>query len=114
MLKSFSEVTQISALDPGVLPAVIIAPDDGSDLSQTMAYRGQDFLWSISPNWIGALPPGQHLWEWVTTRQAPVLEENLVLWVRSDLFPEQPSDDEGSSELNPSEDGSLLKSGPIE
>jgi hypothetical protein len=89
-LRNYPEVRFVSKLDPNQLPSVIITPEDtaaGSDLSQTMAYRGQDFVWSAYPGWSGALPP--EWWKWITTRQAPIHNESLVLWARSDFFPEQ-------------------------
>jgi hypothetical protein len=96
LLRDFSDVTYVTRLDPKVLSTVIITPEDGSDLSQTMAYRGQDFLWTSHPGWAGALPP--QWWQWATKRQAPVQFESLVLWARSDLFPEE-SVDSGSNTI---------------
>lgn len=90
VLRNYPEVRFVSKLDPNLLPSVIITPEDtaeGSDLSQTMAYRGQDFVWSAYPGWSGALPP--EWWKWIITRQAPIHNESLVLWARSDFFPEQ-------------------------
>lgn len=90
VLRSFSDVRYVSMLEPNTLPTLIITSEDGSDLSQTMSYRGQDFLWSAYPSWSGALPP--QWWRWVIARQAPIGHESLVLWARSDLFPEQPTE----------------------
>jgi len=90
VLRNFSDVRYVSTLDPNYLPSVIITPDtaaEGSDLSQKMAYRGQDFSWAIYPDWSGGLPP--QWWTWVTSRQVPTSNVNIVLWARSDFFPEQ-------------------------
>jgi hypothetical protein len=100
MLRNIKEVTFVSTLKPEYLPPVILTPEDGSDLSQTMSYRGQDFLWSSYPGWFGPLP--SHWWPWVTSRQATINHESLVLWARSDLFPEESaatSDDEAVEPL---------------
>lgn len=49
------------------------------------AYRGQDFVWWRSPSWEGAVPPDFP--RWLVLRQAPLREEGVILWARSDLFP---------------------------
>jgi hypothetical protein len=88
-LRDFQDVTFVSQLDPNLLPSVIITPADvpeGAKLFQTTSYRGQDFVWSAYPGWSGALPP--EWWKWITTRNAPELNESLVLWARSDFFSE--------------------------
>ncbi|MCJ7703827.1 MAG: hypothetical protein MUO62_19790 [Anaerolineales bacterium] len=104
VLRDFSEVDYVSMLGADILPSVIITPketgtgSENSDLSQTMAYRGQDFLWEAYPDWPGALP--LQVWEWITERQAPIDQKSIILWARSDLFPEQA---EGESEISTSE-----------
>jgi hypothetical protein len=100
-LRNYSSVTYISTLDPAILASVIITPGSSPDLSQTMAYRGQDFVWAEYPDWLGPLPP--QWWQWLTTRQAPIRHENIVLWARSDLFPEGPAQGNDASGLTPSE-----------
>jgi hypothetical protein len=102
LLRDFSDVTYVSLLQPDFLPSVILMPGDGPDLSQTMTYRGQDFVWQTSPAWSGPLPP--QVWSWITTRQAPVKQERLILWARSDLFPEEISGTEAGSTTQPLED----------
>jgi len=99
LLRDFSDVTYVTSLDPKILSTVIITPEDGSDLSQTMAYRGQDFLWASYPGWAGALPP--QWWQWVTIRQAPLQYDSLVLWARSDLFPEEPVEADSNTVTEP-------------
>jgi hypothetical protein len=100
-LRNYANVSYVSTLNPEILASVIITPGDSSDLSQTMAYRGQDFVWAEYPDWSGPLPP--QWWQWVTTRQAPIRHENIVLWARSDLFPEQPVQGNDVPGLAPSE-----------
>jgi hypothetical protein len=104
VLRNYSEVSYVSKVDPNLLSSVIITLEDaaeGSDLSQTMTYRGQDFVWWAHPGWSGALPP--EWWKWVTTRQAPLYYESLVLWARADFFPEQSVGEPDHSELVPAE-----------
>jgi hypothetical protein len=104
MLKRFTHVDQVSTLASGIDSPIIITPKDGSDLSQTMAYRGQDFVSASYPGWVGPLPPWGDMWKWVTSRQAPVVHESLVLWARSDLFPEQPEESESDAVSIPPDD----------
>jgi hypothetical protein len=101
LLREVNDVRYVSELEPSNLPAIIITPADGADLSQTMSYRGQDFLWSTNPNWTGALP--QPLWPWVASRQAATRRESIVMWARSDLFPEESVPAEEDAVLVPSQ-----------
>jgi len=90
ILKDFPNVTFSDQLDPGMLVPIIISPQDGSDLSQTMSYRGQDFIVSEYPGWSGPLPSWEQLWRWILFREAKTQAENIVLWARADLFPDEP------------------------
>lgn len=112
VLRDIHEVTYISALGQDTLPAVIISPEGGSDLSQTMSYRGQDFLWYNKPDWTGAFP--QPLWPWITSRSTPIHSESIVLWARSDLFPAEPEQAGEDSESGSSLDEIQFKDEPSE
>ncbi len=68
----------------GDLPSVIITPQEQQPIL-TSAYRGQDFVWWARPGWTGPLPPNIPLW--IVSRQAPVEQDHLILWARSDIFP---------------------------
>lgn len=101
VLKDFSGVDYVSLVGPDILSAVIITAGDPGEvatstdrpsLAQALAYRGQDFTWSLYPDWSGGLP--SQWWRWVTIREAPTHAEKIILWARSDLFPEQPEADE--------------------
>jgi hypothetical protein len=107
LLRDIREVTYVSILDPGILPAVIFTPGNGTDLSQTMSYQGQDFNWSSRPAWAGPLPAA--LWDWITARIAPIKTDSIVMWARSDLFPQEP---EQAGEGGESE--SLQRENPLE
>ena len=69
---------------PGA-PAIFIARQTAVAPGLAQAYRGQDFAWWAYPGWDGALPPD--FLRWLTTRQAPLRQEQVLLWARSDLFP---------------------------
>jgi len=51
------------------------------------AYRGQDLVWSREVLW-EEMSPFQHL-EWLLTRKAPTLENEIIFWVRTDLMPDE-------------------------
>jgi hypothetical protein len=70
-------------------PEVIITYDTSKDPRLSAFYRGQSFSWSLSPNWGGALP--SNLQGWWLFRDAPTISDNLILWLRSDIFPEDHS-----------------------
>ena len=66
-------------------PSIILTTPTQDAPSLTSGYRGQDFVWWVNPGWSGALPPD---WlAWYTRRQAPLQMQQIILWVRSDLFP---------------------------
>ena len=100
-LVDFTDVSYVTSIDSSTQPAIIITPEDGSDLSQTMSYRGQDFLWYNRPGWSGPLP--QPLWPWITARVAPLETESIVMWARADLFPGETNQAEEDFEAEPLE-----------
>ena len=88
ILRGIEGVTFVFSIDEDENPQVIIARDGDSVGSRQTYYRGQDFGWWESPGWGGALP-----WEpirWVINREGATITENVVLWARVDLFPEEP------------------------
>lgn len=70
-----------------VQPSVVITRQSQETPSLAASYRGQDFAWWNSPDWTGALPP--NFFRWLTYRQAPLQQEQVILWARIDLFPEE-------------------------
>ncbi len=86
-LRGFTGLEVLPSLEAGMFPTVIITAEEGGALPQIEAYRGQDFVWSSSPAWEGAFPSSWR--DWLTDRSAPVQAEKVILWVRSDLFPEE-------------------------
>ena len=48
-------------------------------------YRGQDFILDVSPGWNQVLP---YDWiGWLAYRQAPLVQKQVIVWARTDLFP---------------------------
>jgi len=74
---------QLASL-PGA-PAIVIARQTAAVPGLAEAYRGQDFAWWVYPGWEGAIP--SDFQRWLTTRQAPLRQDQVLLWARSDLFP---------------------------
>lgn len=85
----------VSSLGEDENPMVVIAREDASVGERQEYYRGQDFGWWESPGWGGGLP-----WEpinWVVSRTGVLITEEVVLWARVDLFPEEPEIQEETS-----------------
>jgi len=84
-LRNFPSVKFTSSLAGEEMPAVLITAKDHAPPALTATYRGQDFAWSVWPGWNGILP--ENLIDWLTFHHSPVISEQIILWVRSDLFP---------------------------
>ena len=52
----------------------------------TESYRGQDLVWSQKALW-ETLTPFQYL-KWLVTRQIATTQNQIILWVRTDLMPD--------------------------
>jgi hypothetical protein len=64
---------------------LIIGPDQ-ADASFGAAYRGQDFIWRLYPGWDS---PNPYEWlRWIANRDMPAGQEKIILWARTDLFPD--------------------------
>jgi len=85
VLRDYPNIRFMSGLPSETLPSVIITRMEQEAPALTTTYRGQDFVWWVSPGWTGNLPPA--IIEWITFRKAPLLSEKIILWARSDLFP---------------------------
>jgi hypothetical protein len=90
VLRDIEGLTFVSSMGEEENPLVIITRDSDPIGARQAYYRGQDFGWWESPGWGGAIP-----WEplrWIVNRQGAVTIENVVLWARVDLFPEEPEE----------------------
>jgi uncharacterized protein (TIGR03663 family) len=85
VLRDYPNIRFETGLPTGALPSIIITRQEQEAPTLTAAYRGQDFAWWVNPGWASALPPNPI--EWLTFRKAPLFNEKLILWARSDLFP---------------------------
>lgn len=66
-------------------PSVVITYQAQNKPGMPVLYRGQDFIWDIFPGWNQVLPKD---WiSWLAYRQAPLVQNQVILWARTDLFP---------------------------
>jgi hypothetical protein len=87
LLRNVAGVTYAGSLAMDNTPPVALTRfDDPLPPGWEQLYRGQDFGWEQTPAWETALPPDPL--EWLINRNAPVSTENLIIWARLDLFPE--------------------------
>ncbi len=84
-LRDFPQARFVSGLAVNETPAVVITALEAELPALELAYRGQDFIWQESPAWQGLLPADAI--SWLSARQAPVIEQRVILWARADLFP---------------------------
>ncbi|PWH17591.1 MAG: hypothetical protein DDG59_07900 [Anaerolineae bacterium] len=97
-------LAQLSLRQADQLPALMITPAIAENPSFAAAYRGQDFNWRYQPNWQSlSLSP----LNWLLFRKGTWEIQPLILWARSDLFPEGQS-------LNAGAGGTLPQELPLE
>ncbi len=66
-------------------PSVVITYQAQNTPGMPVLYRGQDFTWDIFPGWKQVLPKD---WiSWLAYRKAPLVQNQVILWARTDLFP---------------------------
>ena len=76
------QVTDVSPIAPDAKPEMVISWTDKLDL--TADYRGEALPLREAPDWAHATFA---TWlKWFVYRQMPILRQDVILWVRSDLF----------------------------
>jgi hypothetical protein len=84
-LRDYTKTRYVNSPSSRDQPSVVFTRESDQSPELAAAYRGQDFVWWVNPDWEGALPLE---WErWITYRQAPVQNIHLILWARTNLFP---------------------------
>jgi len=79
----------------GQLAPDVIIDSDSADLpAETESYRGQDFVWTRSASWPEKWPP--NFFAWWLFQEAPTQNQNIALWAREDLFPQNFEEEETS------------------
>jgi len=76
-------------------PPVVITLKGSEEPKLAQNYRGQDFVWHVYPGWQGVFPPD--FINWLAFRQAPLSEDQIILWARTDIFPGGGSGSTGSA-----------------
>jgi hypothetical protein len=66
-------------------PSVVITSQAQNIPGLPVLYRGQDFIMHIYPGWTQVLP--KEGIKWLAYREAPLVENQVILWARTDLFP---------------------------
>lgn len=89
-------LAQLSARQAGQLPAILITPAYAENPTLAAAYRGQDFNWRYQPNLQG-IP--QSPFNWLLFRKGTWEVQPLILWARTDLFPDGQSVSSGGGDL---------------
>lgn len=84
-LRNDPYVTFASSPESAASPAVVITWKDQESPTLAEIYRGQDLILQWYPGWQGVLP--SPLLPWLTFRQAPMAQLQIVLWARADVFP---------------------------
>ena len=76
------QVQDVSELSPDATPALIITPS--GNLSLSVKYRGEPLVLHEAGAWDKA--SSSDLLKWFIYRQLPLQQDNVILWVRSDLM----------------------------
>ncbi len=66
-------------------PSLLLTQADDNQPQLAARYRGQDFVWWVTPDW-GNLT-SVNFFAWLTSRTIPMSYEYVILWGRGDLFP---------------------------
>jgi hypothetical protein len=84
-LRDFPNARFEASLSTTESPPVVITLKGSEEPKLAQNYRGQDFVWHLYPGWQGVFPP--NFINWLAFRQAPLSEDQIILWARSDIFP---------------------------
>lgn len=84
-LRNFPNASFVTSLPSTESPPVVITLKDTPALNLSQNYRGEDFVWWLSPGWQGVYPPD--FLSWFAFRAAPLTQGQVILWARSDIFP---------------------------
>ncbi len=82
------QIEETTVLPLEETPELVITPT-GIDLTLTADYRGAPFVWREVGDW-QAMTSAAWL-KWFLYRQAPIRQEDILLWVRADLMLDSPA-----------------------
>jgi hypothetical protein len=95
VLRHFPNTHFQTSLSSAESPPVVITPKGTREPLLTQSYRGQDFVWRLYPSWQSAFPP--NFINWLAFRQAPLVQDQIIVWARADLFPGGSSEPMGNT-----------------
>jgi hypothetical protein len=84
-LRDFPNARFETSLSATESPPVVITLKGSDEPKLAQNYRGQDFIWHLYPGWQGVFPPD--FINWLAFRQAPLSNDQIILWARTDIFP---------------------------
>lgn len=84
-LRNMPNVRFQSNLSRDEMPEALITRQEQAELSLGSAYRGQDFVWWVYPNWDGWA--GLEWVKWFVFHEGTVTTQGIIVWARGDLFP---------------------------
>lgn len=84
-LRAYDPVWFVSTLSAQSQPGIIIT-DVQTRPEISNAYRGQDLVWSRQTLW-AEMSPFEYL-NFLITRNVPTQDQEMILWVRTDLMPD--------------------------
>ena len=74
-------INEVASIDFTTAPELVITTQT-EDIALNSAYRGQDFVWRQYTDWLVASSSAK----WMVLRDLPQASEQIILWVRNDLF----------------------------
>ncbi|MDW7754157.1 MAG: hypothetical protein SCH68_03205 [Brevefilum sp.] len=86
VLRDYENVAFVPYVPPSSQPGILIS-DTLTQPEISNSYRGQDLVWSQTPDWQG-MTPFQYL-SWFMTREVPETAKEIIFWVRTDLMPDE-------------------------
>ncbi len=85
LLRDDPDVEFVSSAPPLSEPGLLITSDQ--EMPEIAGgYRGQDLVWESRAVW--PQMSGFDYVSWLLTRDAPAINENVIIWVRTDLMPD--------------------------
>ena len=94
-LRDFPNAHYEASLSSIETPPVVITLKGADEPRLAQQYRGQDFMWRLYPGWQGVFPPD--FINWLAFRQAPLAQDQIILWARADIFPGGGLDEAGNT-----------------
>ena len=94
-LRNFPNFQYKASLAASETPPVVITSKNADEPRLAQQYRGQDFIWRSYPGWQSIFP--SEFINWLAFRQAPLGQDQIILWARADIFPGGATESTGSN-----------------